>query len=245
MKRSLALGLALAILLVGATLPRRSDGQDVPTASAPPTSRLSPSTGIIQRYADALAALARPENVVFEYTVEQSGPQNLDQTHRVYRSGLRERDETLSADGIALKIPAVRIVPNSAYKYDVLALAPKPAEYIFVYGGARIVAGRAAYAFHTNPALAGPFAVNDVLIDAHRFLPLAIAFTSVGSGIKGKGRIAFVPVSRYWVAREVTVSAKRGTKEVRERIVWSKYRFPEALPASTFSAPHPVATASP
>ncbi len=220
---------ALALLLLGQA------------PAAPPRV----TTSVIERYADALANLPRPPNMVFEYNVEQSGPRNIDQTHRVYRRGLQERDEMLVADGVPLKIPTVRILPSNAYKYDVLTLAPKPAEYAFVYGGTRIVEGRIAYAFHTNPALASSFAVNDVLIDAHRFLPLAIAFTSVANGIKGKGRITFIAVSKYWVAREITVYGQIGTKDVRERIVWSRYRFPESLPPSTFSAPHPIETISP
>lgn len=201
---------------------------------------------MIERYADALAALPRPANMVFEFTVDQSGMHNFDETHRVYRSGLHERDETLALAGTSLKIPLVRVVRDNAYKYDVLTLAPKPAEYVFTYSGVRIVAGRTVYAFRTQSVLKASFAVTDVLIDGRRFLPAVIAFTSSGSGMIGKGRITFGPSGRYWVARDVSVTATSARGKVaRERIAWSKYRFPESLPASTFSAPKPIASEAP
>ena len=206
-----------------------------------------PSLGatVMERYADALANLPRPPAMIFEYSVEQSGLHNLEETHRVYRSGLRERDETLVADGVSLKIPSVRIVPYSAYKYDLLALAPKPADYTFAYAGRRTVLGRRVYAFRTTPVSAAPFAIGDVLIDAQRYLPVVITFTSVASGIKGKGRLEFMASGRYWVVREASVSARAGSKDARERIRWTKYRFPDSLPESTFAQPRPLATEIP
>jgi hypothetical protein len=205
----------------------------------------SAPAALMARYADALADLPRPPTMIFEYSVEQSGLHNLEETHRIYRSGLRERDETLVADGVPLKVPPVRIVPNSAYKYDVLALAPKPADYVFTYAGKRTVLGRQAYAFRTIPVALSSFAVSDVLIDAQRFLPLVIVFRSAAGGIKGKGRIEFMPTGQYWVAREATVSARTASKDARERIRWSKYRFPASLPQATFAQPRPLGSAAP
>jgi len=199
----------------------------------------------MERYADALAQLERPRAMIFEYSVEQSGLHNLEETHRIYRSGLRERDETLVADGLPLKLPSVRVVANSAYRYDVLALAPKPADYTFTYAGTRTVLGRKAYAFRTDPVSLSSFAVSDVLIDAQRYLPLVIAFASAGHGMKGKGRIEFMAAGPYWVAREASVSARSTSKDARERIRWSKYRFPSSLPKSTFAQPHPVVSPAP
>lgn len=195
---------------------------------------------VLQRYADALAELERPASMTFEFSVEQVGLNNLEETHRVYRAGLRERDETLSADGVALKTPAIRILPNSAYKYDVLTLAPKPADYKFVYGGRRKASGRTVYAFETAATNAGPFTVTNVLIDALHFLPVVITFTTKANNASGSGRVVFSQSGRYWLAREATVSAKVGAKDARERIVWSRYRFPTSLPASTFVAPRPA-----
>lgn len=228
------LSVAAALCMVTPLAASRTDAQ--------PARQVGKGT-VIERYADALAAVARPKNMVFEFTVEQSGAHNFDETHRIYRSGLHERDETLALAGTALKIPIVRVAPDNAYKYDVLTLSPKPAEYVFTYSGVRVVNGRTVYAFRTKPVAQSSFAVSDVLIDGQRFLPLVIAFTSVGRGMKGKGRITFGPSGPYWVARDVSVAATAADgKETRERIVWSKYRFPDSLPASTFSAPKPIAT---
>lgn len=205
-----------------------------------------PPSNIIERYADALAALNQPDNMVFEFTVDQSGAHNFDETHRIYRSGRHERDETLALAGTPLKLPLVRIAGENAYPYDVLRLAPKPAEYAFAFNGTRVVAGRGVYAFRTAPITPGAFAVSDVLIDEQHLLPVVIAFTSSNRGLKGKGRVTFGPAGRYWVARDVSVHAYGADgKETREHIVWSKYRFPASLPASTFSAPKPLATALP
>lgn len=207
--------------------------------AAPPGPAVEPAV-VLQRYADALAMLERPAHITFEFSVEQVGLNNLEETHRVYRTGLRERDETLSAEGVALKTPAIRILPNSAYKYDVLTLAPKPADYKFVYDGRRTVAGRTVYAFATGAVNAAPFTVTNVLIDAVHFLPVVIAFKTRAGNATGVGRVVFAQAGHYWVAREASVSAKVGAKAARERIVWSKYRFPGSLPASTFVAPRPA-----
>jgi hypothetical protein len=203
------------------------------------------SATVMERYADALAKLDRPKAMIFEYSVEQSGLHPLEETHRIYRSGLRERDETLIADGISLKVPAVRVVSHRAYKYDVLALAPKPADYVFVYTGKRIALGRTVFAFRTTAVAAAAFATSDVLIDAERYLPLVITFSSASATLKGKGRITFGPSRRYWVAREVSVSARAGKTDARERIRWSRYRFPDALPEATFAQPRSLATEVP
>jgi len=231
----------IALLAIGACCAQ------APLPTLPPALTTFPSLSatVLARYADALAKLQRPPAMIFEYSVEQSGLHSLDETHRIYRSGLRERDETLVADGVPLKLPAVRIVPNSAYKYDVLALAPKPADYVFRYSGKRTVNGRAVYAFRTDPVTASAFTVSDVLIDAQRYLPTVITFASQAAGLKGKGRIEFMPSGGYWVAREASVAARTGAKDARERIRWAKYRFPESLPESTFAQPRPLATEPP
>jgi hypothetical protein len=108
-----------------------------------------------------------------------------------------------------------------------------------------MVGRRKAFAFRTEPIVAGNFTVTDVLIDAEHALPLTIAFTSASGALKGKGKITLGPVGRYWAVREVTVVATAGSKIERERIAWSKYRFPETLPEWTFSAPRPLPSENP
>ncbi len=221
--RALLLGAALATTL----------------GAAPPQDM--PASAVLQRYADALATSARAANAIFEFSLEQVGLHDLSETHRVYRSGLRERDETLTRDGVTVKVPFVHVAVNRPDPYDVLAVAPKPAEYAFTFAGRRVVNGRAVYAFRTSQLVPAPFSVTDVLIDAARFLPSVIAFQTGTATAHGKGRLTYGPVQRYWVVREVAVGAKASGKDARERIVWSKYRFPAALPASTFSEPRVIA----
>jgi len=211
-------------------------------AAAPPD---LPAAAVLQRYADALVTLPRPANVIFEYSLEQVGLRDIAETHRVYRHGLRERDETLTREGVNVKAHEVHVNPNRRDPYDVLAVAPKPAEYAFTYSGRRKANGRAVYAFRTTQLVPAPFSVTDVLIDAERFLPSVIAFTTASAGAQGKGRLAFGPVRTYWIVREVTVGAKAGGKIARERMLWTRYRFPASLPRSTFSEPRPLPTPTP
>src|SRR5947209_6644428 len=45
------------------------------------------SQDVLLRYQRALVALPTPKTVIFTYSVSQAGPRDLEQTHRVYRSG--------------------------------------------------------------------------------------------------------------------------------------------------------------
>ena len=53
---------------------------------------------VLQRYALAVQTVAVPKVVVYSYTVSQVGPSNIEQRHRVYRSGADVRDETVWID---------------------------------------------------------------------------------------------------------------------------------------------------
>ena len=64
---------------------------------------------VLAQYALALKAASAPKVVVFSYTVSQVGPSNIEQHHRIYRSGLDVRDDTLSVDGITLLRKVARI----------------------------------------------------------------------------------------------------------------------------------------
>src|SRR5208283_1629385 len=54
---------------------------------------------VLAQYALALKAVTAPKVVVFSYTISQVGASNIEQHHRIYRSGLDVRDDTLSVDG--------------------------------------------------------------------------------------------------------------------------------------------------
>ncbi|MFZ1125946.1 MAG: hypothetical protein WAN59_12475 [Candidatus Baltobacteraceae bacterium] len=201
--------------------------------AAPP---LEPAT-VLARYADALAALKHPAAISFEFSVEQLGLRNLEQTHRVYRSGSDERDETLSVDGYALKNPAVRIFRNRGYRYDIATIAPKPEAYEFSFSSVQRAGDHYAYSFETKSRAAASFAVTGVTIDGASFLPSVVRFAASG-GARASGRLRYVGAQGYWVVTEAIADARLPDGKVaHERIVWSSYRFPQSLPPSTFQAP--------
>ncbi len=198
---------------------------------------------VLARYKAGLASVKRPRALVFQYTVEQLGLRNIEQTHRVYRSGRSERDETLVVDGYTLQYPSIRIFRNRLDRYDIGNVAPRPAEYSFAYFGTLAKPGGAAYLFKTLRTATGAFAVSEIEIDGRTFLPSVVRFKIAGSGARGSGELRFGLSQSYWLVREAKVSAHltKGAN-AHERIAWSNYQFPSSLPPSTFSAPRAVPT---
>ncbi|MBD5656552.1 MAG: hypothetical protein IAI50_15430 [Candidatus Eremiobacteraeota bacterium] len=229
--------LTLACVLLGA----RAASRPVQTRAV----ALPPGV-VLQRYAAALAALPRPKSISFDYTVEQLGLRNLEQTHRVYRSGLRERDETVVVDGYVLTRPAIRIFNNRTYRYDISSIAPKAATYAFVFAGVVRTNDGYGYVYRTAARAPGSFAVSEIEIDGRTFLPSIVRFKIAGGGAHGSGALQYGRSELYWVVREVRVNARLtdGTT-AHERIAWTNYQFPTGLPPSTFDAPHAVATEAP
>ncbi|GAC1546847.1 MAG: hypothetical protein NVS3B16_18120 [Vulcanimicrobiaceae bacterium] len=216
-----------------------------PAPSATPFVERPPAV-VFHAYLVALAKLRRPKAVSFDYTVSQLGLREMEQTHHVYRSGLNERDETLVVDGYTLKAPAVRILRNRTYRYDVTSVAPRPAQYAFAYGGATLANGAPTYRFHTIPRASRAFQVLDIELDGGTLLPALVRFRTAGGGARGEGTLRYARVDAHWVVREARVTAKLANRKVaRERIVWSNYRFYEALPKATFDVPKPKATPPP
>ncbi len=178
--------------------------------------------------------------------MEQLGLRNIEQTHRVYRSGLSERDETLVVDGYTLRQPAVRILTNRTNRYDIAAVSPKAADYVFTSAGVIRDASGYTYVFRTAPKGTPGFNVNEIEIDGRSFLPSLVRFTIAGDGARGSGQLAYGTSESYWVIRAAAVSVHLSNGSVaHERIEWSAYRFPPSLPASTFEAPRALATAAP
>ena len=226
-------GVGLVLATIAARLPA-SVPKPTPTPSEPP---LATAT-VLALYGEALATLERPPAVTFDFSVEQLGMRTMEQTHRVYRSGSKERDETISIDGYPLKNPAVRIFRDRGYRYDITALAPKLQSYEFSPSSVARVGDGYAYSFDTKPRTPTSFAVTSVTIDGHSFLPSVLHFHAGGQAARATGRLTYFSSHGYWVVGEATADAKlaRG-KVAHERIVWSNYRFPESLPSSTFREP--------
>jgi len=235
---------ALAILSSG-VLALLAAASSVSTAA--PLARPLESSEVLIRYAQALAAVSRPNALEFDYTVEQLGARTLQQTHRVYRSGDSERDEILAADGQVLSRPTIRILLNRKYPYDIRSLAPLSSGYTFIYTGTLLEGtDHFIYTFRTEPKglATSNFAVDEVAIDGVAFLPLTIHFRIAGEDAHGSGRVEYARFDKYWLVHEanVTVHLPKGGL-ANERLIWSKYQFPPSLPAETFKEPAPAPTA--
>jgi len=234
--------LATATVLLASlgAVPRPTAGDRPPPTPAPQVVSVPPLTParVIARYAAALAALAAPRFVTYEYAVQQAGPHNIDQWHRVYRTVEAERNETLSADGVAYKHPEVRIARGRVDRYGIARIAPRADAYALRFVRARRVGAHDDYVFAAQPRAARAFRVTQVTIDGIRFLPTVVAFeTRSGGGSIGRGEFRYALSQRYWMIRQAFVAATYAGAPAQERIVWMHYRFPAQLPPTTFAAP--------
>jgi hypothetical protein len=191
---------------------------------------------VLDRYANALANVATPKAEIFVYNVSQAGPTDIEQRHQIYRSGIEVRDEILAENGVTLKRKVVRIARRTD-AYAIGALAPRAYDYEMLFLRVRPDDKHLDYIYRTIPLHAGVggFVIDRVAIDSRSYLPRVITFHSYsGSRASGTGTIEFGSVDGYWVPVLASVSAVIGTSVARERIVFSDYRFPPALPRSTF-----------
>jgi hypothetical protein len=212
-------------------------------AAAPVTSPLLAPADVLARYEASLDAVKTPPFVRFEYTVEQAGPRNFAQAHRVYRSGLTERDELRGVEGQALSTPEIRVFHDRLNRYAVKALAPRAKDYTFSFVGPHADGSHVDYVFATSArAPGGAFVVDSVTVDGIAFLPRIVSYTTLGTGVRGHGTLTFAKADKYWLIVEATATARIGTTVARERITFGRYAFPRVLPESTFAEPRPRAT---
>jgi hypothetical protein len=211
-----------------------------PAATAAP---LAPDA-VLAKYQAALAAVKDPRVFTVEYSLEQTGTRVLDQRHRIFRSGGNERDETLAVNGKASSTPVVRIFRGRPYRYAVSRLAPRPAAYDFAYLGPHKAGKHVDYVFRLTPKNPShAFALTDVTIDGVTFLPSSVAFATGQHA--GTGSVTFTKSERWWVASGATASARVPGGLARERLTFSRWRFPPALPSSTFALARPLVTPPP
>ncbi len=211
---------------------------------APSPSPLPPAPLVIAKYRAALAVLRDPGVFTVEYTLVQTGTRTLEQTHRIFRSGADERDETLSVNGTRSLTPVVRIFRRS-YHYTVAALAPKPDAYDFAYAGPHRDGKHVDYVFSVTPkgAQARAFTFTQVTVDGLTFLPSAVTFATSAHG--GRGIVTFSKRDRWWVAHSATAVARVPGGIAHEELTFSHWRFPKTLPRSTFEAARPLPPVSP
>jgi hypothetical protein len=216
-------------------------------AAATPAPAATPSPApevVVAKYVAALKALKEPRVFSVEYTIEQTGTRSLEQTHRIFRSGADERDETIAVNGSRPAAPVVRIFRRRPYRYTVRALAPKPALYDVSYAGPHKTGKHVDYVFDVTPKNDTPsFAFTQVTIDGVTFLPAAVSF--VTGQHAGHGEVTFAKSDRWWVARNAAAQANVPGGVAREHITFSRWRFPATLPQSTFAAPRPLPTPPP
>ena len=208
-------------------------------AAAPPLKELD-SQLVLNRYMSALAQCTPVKNVVFTYSVSQAGLHNIEQTHRIFRSNTRQRDETVAVEGDPVKFKMIRIV-NKADRYAIDRVAPRVGPYAFIFLGTHKDGRHLDYVYASQPLAQPAFHVTELTIDGSTYLPALIRFTMAAGKIQATGSLAYQKLGTYCVPQLATVSATVGGKPTRERITWSAYTFPGALPPSTFNQAKPLA----
>ena len=198
------------------------------------------SQAVLNHYATRLLREEGPKVLVFSYTVSQLGPRDIEQTHRVYRSGDLVRDETLMVDGVRQKNIRIARYRN---RYTLENLAPRVTQYAFLFERSMRSGNAVQYSYRAVPlgATSG-FTVDAITIDGRTYLPSLIRFHTLGATMRGNGSVAFAKAGKYWVPSSANVDARIGGKSARERITFTAYQFPESLPRSTFQSPRPLPT---
>lgn len=200
------------------------------------------SQAVLNRYSSRLLHEDGPKVLVFMYAVSQAGPRNIEQSHRIYRSGDLVRDETLMVDGVKQK--AIRIA-RYRNRYTLDNFAPRLTQYAFLFQRSIRSGNTVEYVYRAVPLGAlGSFVVDGMTIDTRTFLPSVIHFHAAGVAAKGSGAITFAKAGKYWVPTTATVEANINGKPAREHITFSAYSFPASLPKSTFQSPKPLPTPS-
>jgi hypothetical protein len=201
------------------------------------TSAQLDSEYVLQRYQLAIETLPTPKAVIFTYSVSQAGPNNIEQRHRIYRSGMSVRDETISVDGEFVSHKSVRFYHRED-RYSVSRFAPRTDAYELLFLTTVTNGHHLDYVYDATPlSRAGGVWVDRLTIDGVRYLPRIVRFHSVGPDARGTAVIQFAPFGRYWMPVAAEATALVNGKPARERITWGDYRFPDYLPPSTFEAP--------
>jgi hypothetical protein len=195
---------------------------------------------VLARYQMEMDTLQSPKVMIFSYNVSQLGASDIEERHVIYRSGLNVRDETIAVDGIPIK-PKIVNFGHREDRYAIGHLAPRSTAYALLFVKTVRDGSHLDYRYDVTPlSVASGFVVTGLVIDGLTFLPREIDFSTRSSAAEGHGALVYGKSDAYWVPLYVTVEAMVGGKPARERISWGDYRFPVALPASTFIPPKPL-----
>jgi hypothetical protein len=199
---------------------------------------------VLERYALEMGDLQTPKVMIFTYSVSQLGLSDIEQRHVIYRSGLDVRDETIAVDGIPLK-PKIVTFGERTDRYAIARLAPRSSDYAMLFVKTQRDGAHLDYRYDLTPlAPRSGFVMTGLVIDGISYLPREIDFTTASPSAHGHGTLVYGKSDKFWMPLYVSVEASVNGKEARERIVWGDYRFPPALPASTFIPPKPLPHAS-
>jgi hypothetical protein len=229
------IGIVLAVALAVTSAP---PAMGASAARHRPAGALPPPAAMLAHYALALAAQRTPALLSFEYSIDQSGAHDIEQTHRVFRSGNSERDELLSVDGKRLEPPSIHIFFGHRNRYAIEALAPRPEAYIFRYVGSVRDGRHADAVFATKPRNPSDSTVAQVTLDGITALPVAIRFLTRAHA--GSGTVTYGRIGKYWMPTAAAATAHIGKTVAVEHLVFSRYRFPTALAPWTFATPRPL-----
>jgi hypothetical protein len=208
------------------------------------TSAQLDSQYVLQRYALQIQEVATPKDVVAGYAISQAGLGNIEARHILYRSGLNVRDETLEVDGNPLRQKRVRFEQRED-RYAVARVAPRADAYQLLFLHAVKDGGHLDYVYDATPLVhQGGFSVDQVTIDGAHFLPRMVRFHTDAGDARGSGAIEYAAFGKYWMPVTARIDATVAGKPARERITWTQYSFPAALPPSTFEAPKPLPIAT-
>jgi hypothetical protein len=229
----------IALLLAAALYAPPTAPPDIPPLRPRPTPppAVAPAT-TLARYALALAATHTPLVLSFEYSIDQAGGRDIQQTHRVFRSGSSERDELLSVDGKRVEPPSIHIFLGRRNRYTIEALAPRPEAYTFHYIASVHDGHHLDQVFATTPLSPSAATVKQVTIDGVTYLPDAIRF--VTSTHAGTGSMTFGRIQKYWMITAAAATATYAKSSNIEHVAFYRYRFPTNLAPSTFSKPRPL-----
>lgn len=192
---------------------------------------------VLSHYETALRTLRTPKYSIYSYVVSQALPTSIEQRHIVYRSGESVRDESWPV-GSARPAKHVVSVGKREDAYAIARLAPRRSGYEMLFVRVSQVDGYMVYVFDTVPYVKSTsgFTVTQVAIDASRFLPRELSFTTSNGETMGHGELRYTAAGVYWVPLAASVTALLDGKPAREHIAWGDFRFPPSLPASTFRA---------
>lgn len=200
-----------------------------------PPSPAASAARLLERYRTAIAALPKPNNMVFTYTEMRADPTRIvTSSHRVYRDQAGEqRNDTIEMNGAPVRPPLTQTYQHARWPYYADAFAASAVDYDAAFAGIATVDGRRAEVYAVKRKTIAPFSISELDLDPGSALPLRERFTVTTRDCAGQGSIDFAPSGLFWLPTSVSVecatsaSASAGYKHT---IRFADYRFPAAIP---------------